>query len=77
MIFIGYPSFEKRNRFKNMMITKDMADSQYIDEGDVMDEQIHYIPRVASGRKRGAILTWALAPNRMSRHSLTTASQMF
>lgn len=50
-----------------MMITKD--NQEMINDGDVIakDEQIYYIPRVASGngKKRGAILSWALPANRM------------
>jgi hypothetical protein len=45
-----------------MMINKDIP---YIDDGMLRDEQIVYIPRVASGKKRGAILSWAIPTNKV------------
>lgn len=47
-----------------MMINKDNPDIG-IDDDPTKDEQIYYIPRVSgSGKKRGAILSWALPANR-------------
>ena len=50
-----------------MMITKDNIDLMSGEDNPVRDGQIYYIPRVASGngKKRGAILSWALPANRM------------
>lgn len=49
-----------------MMINKETPDEMN-DEDSSKDGQIYYIPRVASGngKKRGAILSWALPSNRM------------
>lgn len=49
-----------------MMINKDNQELLVDDEG-AKDDQIYYIPRVASGngKKRGAILSWAIPANRM------------
>lgn len=47
------------------MINKDNPD---VSDDDIAtkDEQIYYIPRVnGNGKKRGAILSWALPANRM------------
>lgn len=51
----------------DMMITKDNLDIMGDGDVSVRDGQIYYIPRVASvnGKKRGAILSWALPANRM------------
>lgn len=50
-----------------MMITKDNQEMN--NDANIMakDDQIYYIPRVASGngKKRGAILSWALPANRV------------
>lgn len=50
-----------------MMINKDNLDVLDDEENVARDGQIYYIPRVASGsgKKRGAILSWALPSNRM------------
>ena len=53
------------NNILDMMINKDNPD---VSDDDIAtkDEQIYYIPRVnGNGKKRGAILSWALPANRM------------
>lgn len=46
------------------MLTKDSLDMNEDVSLPSRDEQIYYVPRVASGKKRGVILNWAI-PNRM------------
>lgn len=49
-------AYDKRNnvnRFKNIMINKD--NPERIDDDGPRDEQIYYIPRVASGKKRDVL----------------------
>jgi hypothetical protein len=48
-----------------MMINKD--NPEIVSDDESSKDQIYYIPRVASGygKKRGAILSWALPANRM------------
>lgn len=50
-----------------MMINKDNSEMMVDDEMTAKDDPIYYIPRVASGngKKRGAILSWAIPANRM------------
>jgi hypothetical protein len=50
-----------------MMINKDNFEMIGDDDVSSKDGQIYYIPRVASGngKKRGAVLSWALPSNRM------------
>lgn len=50
-----------------MMINKDNQEMIADEDMQSKDDQIYYIPRVASGngKKRGAILSWALPANRM------------
>lgn len=52
-----------------MMISKDGNPEVLMDEEGSKDGQIFYIPRAMSsqgnGKKRGAILSWALPNNRM------------
>lgn len=50
-----------------MMINKENFELIDDEENSAKDGQIYYIPRVASGngKKRGAILSWALPANRM------------
>lgn len=50
-----------------MMINKDNLEVTEDGDNSSKDGQIYYIPRVASGngKKRGAILSWALPSSRM------------
>lgn len=50
-----------------MMINKETPERLGDDDIGTKDDQIYYIPRVASGngKKRGAILSWAIPANRM------------
>lgn len=50
-----------------MMITKDNPEILSEIESSNRDGQIYYIPRVANnnGKKRGAILSWAIPANKM------------
>lgn len=52
-------------KFLDFMITKDNP-GEVIDD-EILKDRILYIPRVNSGngKKRGAILSWALPANRM------------
>jgi hypothetical protein len=56
---------DKIMKFSDFMITKDNP-GEVIDD-EILKDRILYIPRVNSGngKKRGAILSWALPANRM------------